>query len=73
MTIDNIFINNLEKLLMSGNIVFDISDHFSQVCITTCARDKAIKIHCARCFSVENFNNDLAKIDWDCKRKGQCK
>jgi hypothetical protein len=68
--IDNIFINNPEKLLISGNIVSDISDHFSQVCITTCARDKAIKRHCAKMrdyssFAAENFNNDLAEVDWD--------
>ena len=30
--IDNIFINSLDKFVLSGNIVSDISDHYSQVC-----------------------------------------
>ena len=38
--IDNIFVNNPDKLLASGNIISDISDHFSQFCITTSAKDK---------------------------------
>ena len=38
--IDNIFVNNPDKLLASGNIISDISDHFSQFCITTSARDR---------------------------------
>ena len=37
--IDNIFINNPDKLLASGNIISDISDHFSQFCITTSTKD----------------------------------
>ena len=35
--IDNIFINNLENIVISGNIVSDISDHFSQFCIVDSA------------------------------------
>ena len=31
--IDNIFINNLDQVVASGNIISDISDHFSQFCI----------------------------------------
>ena len=38
--IDNIFVNNPDKLLARGNIISDISDHFSQFCITTSAKDK---------------------------------
>ena len=30
--IDNIFVNNPEMVLVSGNIISDISDHFSQFC-----------------------------------------
>ncbi|CAH3132155.1 unnamed protein product, partial [Porites lobata] len=30
---DNIFINSLDKFVLSGNIVSDISDHYSQVCL----------------------------------------
>ena len=31
--IDNIFISNLESTVTSGNIISDLSDHFSQFCI----------------------------------------
>lgn len=31
--IDNIFVNTPEKVLVSGNIISDGSDHFSQFCI----------------------------------------
>ena len=31
--IDNIFINSLEYSICSGNIVSDLTDHFSQFCI----------------------------------------
>ena len=31
--IDNIFVNKIENPILSGNIVSDISDHFSQFCI----------------------------------------
>lgn len=30
--IDNIFVNNIKGTVSSGNIVSDISDHFSQFC-----------------------------------------
>ena len=68
--IDNIFINNPDKLLTSGNIISDVSDHFSQFCITTDAKDKTIKRNSAKIrdylgFSVEKFNNDLSQVDWD--------
>ena len=38
--IDDTFVNNPDPLLASGNIISDISDHFSQFCITTSAKDK---------------------------------
>ena len=38
--IDNIFLNNPDQILLSGNIISDISDHFSQFCIIKAARDK---------------------------------
>ena len=31
--IDNIFVNNPEQVSLSGNIISDISDHFSQFCL----------------------------------------
>ena len=38
--IDNIFVNNPDKILASGNVVTDVSDHFSQVCVIKSAIDK---------------------------------
>ena len=40
--IDNIFVNNPEKVLISGNLITDDSDYFSQICVLTSARDKLI-------------------------------
>ena len=44
--IDNIFINNLEYPITSGNVVSDISDHFSQFCLlhTATHLDKPCKV-----------------------------
>ena len=68
--IDNIFVNNPDKLLASGNIISHISDHFSQFCITTSAKDKFrqvknVKIRHYSRFSVDRFNDELSEIDWD--------
>ena len=68
--IDNIFVNNPDKLLARGNIISDISDHFSQFCITTSAKDKFwqvknVKIRDYSRFSVDRFNDELSEIDWD--------
>ena len=41
--IDNIFINNPDHVAACGNIICDISDHFSQFCVLKSIRDK-IKI-----------------------------
>ena len=38
--IDNIFINNPDQVVACGNIISDISDHFSQFCILKSIRDK---------------------------------
>ena len=35
-----LIVNNPDQLLASGHIISDISDHFSQFCITTSAKDK---------------------------------
>ena len=67
--IDNIFINNPDKLLASGNIISDISDHFSQFCITTSTKDKFrqvknVKLRDYSRFSVDRCNDELSEIDW---------
>ena len=65
-----VFVNNSDKLLASGNIISDISDHFSTFCITTSARDKkqqikSVKMRDYSRFSADSFAKDLLEVDWD--------
>ena len=43
--IDNIFVNNLNDLVLSGNVITDLSDHFSQFCImhSTLTKNRLLK------------------------------
>ena len=64
--IDDTFVNNPDPLFASGNIISDISDHFSQFCITTSAKDKLqqvknIKIRDYSRFSADRFNDELSE------------
>lgn len=65
--IDNIFTNNPEQLIFSGNIISDISDHFSQFCIISSPTKKYLnlkrKIRDFSNFSQTNFLNDLSDVD----------
>ena len=65
--IDNIFVNNPEQVLISGNLITDVSDHFSQFCILTSTRDKIkwkqIKKRNLSHFNSDSLNSDLARID----------
>ena len=68
--IDNIFVNKPEQLVASGDIISDISDHFSQFCITTSGKDKLqhvknIQIGDYSRFSADRFNDKLSEIDWN--------
>ena len=38
--IDSIFVNNPDQVLICGNIITNVSDHFSQFCIMTSGREK---------------------------------
>ena len=66
--IDNIFVNKIEDPILSGNVVSDVSDHFSQFCIiqssmtTKCHRQN--KVRDFSHFSQSRLNNDLIQIDW---------
>ena len=64
--IDNIFVNNPDEILLSGNIISDISDHFSQFCIIKAARDKygghTTKIRNFSKFSADQFNKELSNL-----------
>ena len=69
--IDNIFINSLEYSICSGNIVSDLSDHFSQFCILNfstnrdlCDQSKSKRL--TRDFSnysETKFLSELSEID----------
>ena len=66
--IDNIFANKNCGKITSGNIISDISDHYSQFCLTefSCETDfpKKTMIRDFSRFSEEDFNSDLAQVDW---------
>ena len=68
--IDNIFLNNPDQILLSGNIISGISDHFAQFCIIKAARDKyrgyTTKIRDFSNFSADQFNRKLSEVDWEC-------
>ena len=76
--IDNISFNNPNQILISGNIITDVCDQFSQFCILTSGRDKITKKETKQNkinkttkkrelsdFSSVRFNNDLSIVDWD--------
>ena len=67
--IDNIFINNPDQVVVSGNIISDISDHFSQFCILKSMRDKIqikkTKVRDFSRFSRDSFEADLSNVNWN--------
>jgi len=67
--IDNVLINNVFDLQLSGNIISDISDHFSQFCIMVTNPSKRSlfvknKFRDYTCFSEAKFLADLSNIKW---------
>ena len=67
--IDNIFVNKNYEKITSGNIISDISDHYSQFCFveSSCEKNfpKRTMIRDFSRFSEEDFNTELAQVDWD--------
>ena len=68
--IDNILINKFDEIINSGNIISDISDHYSQrFCIIDSVKEKAINRKTLRRdfaqFSEKDFTKDLSQIDWE--------
>ena len=67
--IDNIFVNTPEKVLVSGNIIPDISDHFSEFCILTSvvnqtkAESRIVRDFSK--FSPDSFIADIFHVDWN--------
>ena len=63
--IDNICTNTPLNLAYSGNLVSDISDHYSQFCITSISKEKPYKTnkkirHLSK-EAIEDFFHDLSK------------
>ena len=67
--IDNILVNNPDQVSISGNIISDISDHFSQFCFFKSGKERALpvktKIRDFSHFSESSFLHDLQQVDWD--------
>ena len=69
--IDNILVNRIDLKISSqcGNIVSDISDHYSQFCIihspSLRSRYRGTKIRDYSRFSEENFISDISQTDWN--------
>ena len=67
--IDNIFMNQPEPNLLSGNIISDISDHYSQFCIIPCKKNKPAKqngkkkVRLYSKFLETNFIKELSNAD----------
>ena len=65
---DNIFTNKLDGDIISGYVISDIADHFTQFCIlhSLTVIDKNVKcsIRDYSHFSEENVLHDLSQIDW---------
>ena len=67
--IDNIFVNNPDQVVVSGNLVTDVSDHFSQFCIFASTIDRIKQKQIKKCdfskFYSDAFNEELATINWN--------
>ena len=63
--IDNILTNKVDAIINSGNIVSDISDHFSQFCVSHTffkkLKSKKQKHRDFSGFSVNSFNSELSE------------
>ena len=67
--IDNIFVNVPEMVLVSGNIISDISYHFSQFCILTSianqTKEESNNVRDFSKFSFDSFSADISQVDWN--------
>ena len=65
---DNIFVNRIDSKPSSGNIVSDMSDHYSQFALFYSPREKTHlkkrKIRDYSHFVQDAFNMELLQIDW---------
>ena len=67
--IDNIFASNLEDTITSGNIISDLTDHFSKFCILNPSND-LLDLRSKKCYPVtsliiqrQNILHELSQLD----------
>lgn len=65
----NIFVNNPEQGKISGTLISDTSDHFSQFCIVKSAGEKPKGIYKTKVsdysrFSADSFDDELSQTEW---------
>ena len=65
----DIFANNIEDTITSGNIISDLTDHFPQFCILISSND-LFDLQSKKCYSVtsliiqkQRFLNELSQLD----------
>ena len=68
MLIGNIFFNDINEEITSGNLITDLSEHLAQFLITPNVLEnkpnKLIHKRCFKKFNEELFANDLQKSKW---------
>lgn len=66
--IDNIFVNNPDQVVLTDNLIIDVSNHFLQFCILASTIDRIKQRQIKRDFShfcSDTFNDELAMTDWN--------
>ena len=68
--IDNIFLNNPDQIVSCGNIISDISNHFSQFSLFRSMKDKIkvkkkVKLRDFSRFSADCFNTEHSGVNWN--------
>jgi hypothetical protein len=70
-TLIDVFVNTFDQQITSGNIVSDISDHYSQFCIMQSTRDRGTrylrskKVRDFSQFSENKFLSEFSEISWN--------
>ena len=67
--IDNIYFNSIEHVTMSGNLIYDISDHLPNFLIIRKLNyktyDKEIFIRDYSHYNEQDFNEEISVVDWN--------
>ena len=74
--IDNIFLNNFDNLVLGGNVLSDVSDHFAQVCVLSspknCTPDTKTPRRDFSYFNPDQFNHELKHLNWSTSSDPDC-